>query len=362
MACSKTLIFRPVYVGSEASMKFAIIIPTHNRPEMLNEAIASVVQQQDIEISKIEAIIIDDASSPPVDIQILRSRFPVKLSLHRNDTPCGLTYNRDKGVQLATADVVLHLDDDDKLAPDAIVSIARFFDEHPTNESVFLGVVGFGKSEQHFERVQRLGLTKVIERCKPTQAGESILLFDHPLLPALLKAVPMCFQRIAIKKELWIKTNNLRLQAYQKSTAAEERDKSMRELTGPLRDTEWAIYHSLLTTPALLNKAIYQQRCDGQGLVSVTAMRDKQVQAQIAIKQQLVKACEYLPELQPFKQQIKRNMADTLFNEAYYQLHTLNHRAQAFKYWIKVQFAGKQPMYSKFVFSLCLPHALLSNK
>lgn len=338
-------------------MKFAIIIPTHNRPEMLNEAIASVVQQQDIEISQIEVIIIDDASSPPVDIQILHSRFPVKLSLHRNDTPCGLAYNRDKGVQLATADVVLHLDDDDKLAPDALVAIAQFFTEHPTQESVFLGVIGFGQRQVNFEQAQSQGLEKIIKRSEPARANEDVLLFKKPLLPALLKSVPMCFQRVAIKKELWIETNNLRLQAYQKSTVSKERDNSMRELTGPLRDTEWAIYHSLLTTPVLLNKAIYQQRCDGQGLVSVTAMRGKQVQAQIAIKQQLVKACEYLSELQPFKQHIKRNMADTFFNEAYYQLHTLNNRAQAFRFWIKAQLAVKQPIYSKFAFSLCLPRA-----
>lgn len=296
-------------------MKFAVIIPTHNRPKMLSEAIASVAHQQGIELSQVEIIIIDDNSSPPVNIQILRSRFPCQLTLHRNDTPCGLAYNRDKGVQLATADIVLHLDDDDKLAPDALATIAQFFTAHPTQESVFLGVEGFGKSEQHFERVQSQGLEKVIERCKPTQANEDILLFKKPLLPALSKSVPMCFQRVAIKKELWIETNNLRLQAYQKSTASKERDNSMRELTGPLRDTEWAIYHSLLTEPALLNKAIYQQRCDGQGLVSIAAMRDKQVHAQIAIKQQLVKASEHLPELQPFKQHIKRNMADTFLTK-----------------------------------------------
>ncbi len=343
-------------------MKFAVIIPTHNRPEMLNEAIASIEQQQGIGLARIEIIIIDDNSSPAVDLQVLRSLSPCQLTLHRNETPCGLAYNRDKGVQLATADIVLHLDDDDKLAPDALTTIERFFTEHPTQDSVFLGVKGFGKSEQHFERVQSQGLEKVIKRCKPTRVSEDILFFKTSLLPALLKSVPMCFQRVAIKKAQWLKTNNLRLQAYQKSTASEERDNSMRELSGPLRDTEWAIYHSLLTAPALLNKAIYQQRCNGQGLVSITTMRDKQVDAQIAIKQQLVKASQYLSELQPFQQQIKHNLADTFFNEAYFQLHTLNNRAQAFKYWIKTQSAEKRLKHAKFAFTLCLPQALLSNE
>ena len=329
---------------------------------MLDEAIASVAQQQGIELSRIGIIIIDDNSSPAVDVQVLRSRFPCQLTVHRNNTPCGLAYNRDKGVQLATADVVLHLDDDDKLAPDALATIAQFFTEHPTQESVFLGVEGFGKSEQHFQRVQTQGLEKITKRCEPTRASEDVLFFKRSLPPTTSSTAPMCFQRVAIKKALWLKTNNLRLQAYQKSTASEERDDSMGKLTGPLRDPEWSIYHSLLTTPALLNKAICRERTSGRKDRSITAMRDKQVHAQIAIKQQLVKASEYLPELQPFKQQIKRNMADTFFNEAYYQLHTLNNRAQAFRYWIKAQSAEKRLEYAKFAFTLCLPQVLLSNK
>ncbi len=291
---------------------------------MLAEAIQSVAQQQTIDLSRVEIIVIDDCSTPPVKAATLAKLFTGKLTLHRNNTPSGLAYNRDKGVQLASADVVVHLDDDDKLAPDALSSIAQFFIDHPDRESTFLGVKGFGKRKNDFEKAQALALEKVMAHCKSETLGEDSLSFVEPLLPALLRSVPMCFQRIAVKKALWLKTNDLRLQAYEKDSSPEHRDSSMRAITGPLRDTEWAIYHSLLTKPALLNLPVYLQRCDGQGLVSVAAMRDKQVSAHIAIKRQLVKASQSLTELMPFTQQIQRNMADTFFNEAYYQLHTVN--------------------------------------
>jgi len=342
-------------------MDYTVVIPTYNRPKMLAEAITSIAQQQGQGAISVEIVIIDDSSSPPVDIEDLHKLFAGHIQLHRNDSPCGLAYNRDKGVQLASADIVIHLDDDDMLAPDALARITQFFAEHPDHGSTFLGVKGFGKSKKHFEQVQNLGLSKAMARCKFTQTGSTVL-FSEPLLPALLKSVPMCFQRIAVKKSLWIATNNLRLKAYQKSTSPEHRDKSMREITGPLRDTEWAIYHSLLTTPALLNTPIYHQRCDGQGMVSVAAMRDKQVYAHIAIKQQLVKASHHMQVLKSFTQQIKRNMADTFFNEAYYQLHTLKDRKKAFTYWVATQKVLGQPAYKKFALSLCIPHTLLPRK
>jgi len=340
----------------------ALIIPTHNRPEMLAEAIYSLAQQQTIDLSQVELIVIDDCSTPPVKAATLAKLFTGKLTLHRNNTPSGLAYNRDKGVQLASADVIVHLDDDDKLAPDALSSIAQFFIDHPERESTFLGVKGFGKRKNDFEKAQALALEKVMAYCKSETLGEGSLSFVEPLLPALLRSVPMCFQRIAVKKALWLKTNDLRLQAYEKDSSPEHRDSSMRAITGPLRDTEWAIYHSLLTKPALLNLPVYLQRCDGQGLVSVAAMRDKQVSAHIAIKQQLTKAGQHLTELKPFSKQIKQNLVDTFFNEAYYQLHTLQNRKKAFSYWLTTQKVRRQLIYSKFAFSLCLPHKLLSSK
>ena len=97
-------------------------------------------------------------------------------------------------------------------------------------------------------------------------------------------------------------------------------------------------------------------------MVSVAAMRDKQVYAQIAIKQQLVKASQHTQELKPFVKQIKRNMADTLFNEAYYQLHTLNDRKKALTYWMATQKVPGKLTYTKFAISLCLPRALLSGE
>ena len=216
-------------------MNYAVVIPTHNRPEMLIEAIASVAEQSSQSETGVEIVIIDDSSSPPVDIENLHKLFPGPIKLHRNDSPCGLAYNRDKGVQLATADIVIHLDDDDKLAPGALARITQFFAEHPGHGSTYLGVKGFGERKEHFDKTQSRGLAKVMGRCNAKNTDNNTILFNEPLLPAMLKGVPMCFQRVAVKKSLWIATNDLRLKAYQKNTSPEHRDQSMREITGPLR-------------------------------------------------------------------------------------------------------------------------------
>ena len=44
----------------------SVIVPTHNRPHLLSEALASLIAQKE---SRWEAIIVDDASDIPVDIR-----------------------------------------------------------------------------------------------------------------------------------------------------------------------------------------------------------------------------------------------------------------------------------------------------
>ena len=95
----------------------AVIIPTKDRPELLDETITSAQQQTQ---PPAEIIVVDDGSAVPVDDATLRARHGPNIRLLRNPVSQGLAYSRNRGVEECTADYVIHLDDDDLLAPNAI--------------------------------------------------------------------------------------------------------------------------------------------------------------------------------------------------------------------------------------------------
>ncbi|MDF1584218.1 MAG: glycosyltransferase family A protein [Methyloprofundus sp.] len=338
--------------------KITIIIPTHNRPELLNEALDSIAMQNHSEDYELEVVIIDDASTPPVQAKALNFKLPI--TLHRNNTAQGLAYNRDKGVQLASTDYITHLDDDDKLAPDALDNITLFFKQHPDTQILFLGVEGFGRSD-YFQKVQSKALTKIIATCPDVEAINNTFFFKPSLFTALLKTVPMCFQREVTTKAAWLKTNNLRLTAYFGDYDSSKRDHYMQQISGPLRDSEWALYASLTSDSALLNQPIYLQRCEGQGMVSQLAMRDKQVNAQIDTKKQLCNASKTLVLLKHYQSQIKDNLETTYFDNAYYQLHTQRNKTQAWHFLLQAFTTHRRLKHLAFFIKLLLPKALIKS-
>ncbi|MDY6936028.1 MAG: glycosyltransferase family 2 protein [Cyanobacteriota bacterium] len=90
----------------------SIIIPTHNRPHLLEGAIDSALGQT---YPEIETIVVDDASVPPATV-----RSHSKLQLVRLDTPHGGAAARNIGTQAARGRWITYLDDDDRLLPHAI--------------------------------------------------------------------------------------------------------------------------------------------------------------------------------------------------------------------------------------------------
>lgn len=89
----------------------SVVIPSHNRPELVAAAVASVLDQQ----IPTEVIVIDDASEPP-----LSKTGPLAdpaVHLIRNATAGGPTRARNQGIEAATGDFVAFLDDDDTWLP-----------------------------------------------------------------------------------------------------------------------------------------------------------------------------------------------------------------------------------------------------
>lgn len=88
-------------------MLASVIIPSHNRNELVLRAYSSVLQQNGA--SEAEVIIVDDGSSPPLRIENLRPQDKI-VRLQKNS---GGAVARNAGLDIATGELIYFLDSDD---------------------------------------------------------------------------------------------------------------------------------------------------------------------------------------------------------------------------------------------------------
>lgn len=89
------------------------VIPVHNRADLAASALDSVLAQtRPVD----EILIVDDASSPPLDAAALRALDP-RVSVLRLERNGGAGVARQRGIEAAAADVVAFLDSDDLWHP-----------------------------------------------------------------------------------------------------------------------------------------------------------------------------------------------------------------------------------------------------
>lgn len=97
-------------------VKISVVIPTFNRPLLLNRAIMSVLKQE-FEQAFLEIIVVDDCSEMSPDI----SKFDgMHVRLIKKDHNEGPQLARNIGINQAHGDWIVMLDDDDELAPGAL--------------------------------------------------------------------------------------------------------------------------------------------------------------------------------------------------------------------------------------------------
>lgn len=107
----------------------SVVIPTSNRPAFLEEAVQSVLAQT---VSDYEIIVIDNGSEDRFQarIQDLR-RFGAQIYTYRFPSNRGVSAARNFGLEKATGDYILFLDDDDLLHPRMLEANLQVFEENP---------------------------------------------------------------------------------------------------------------------------------------------------------------------------------------------------------------------------------------
>lgn len=107
----------------------SIITPTFNRGHMIGAAIASAWEQSS---PPLEHVVIDGASSD--DTLRRLSQFPQLTVISEPDR--GLYDAINKGIRMATGDVIMLLNSDDQLLPGAIAAAQQAFADNPEADSV----------------------------------------------------------------------------------------------------------------------------------------------------------------------------------------------------------------------------------
>lgn len=95
--------------------KVSVYMPTHNRREMLERAIKSVLNQT---MADFELIVVNDASTDDTKtyLECLAEVEP-RLTVFHNETPQGACLSRNRAILAAKAEYATGLDDDDEFLP-----------------------------------------------------------------------------------------------------------------------------------------------------------------------------------------------------------------------------------------------------
>lgn len=118
----------------------SVVIPTYNRRETVTRCIEHLAHQ-DCDAGSLQIIVVDDGSTDDTvrALQALSHEFAELIVQTQPNAGPGAA--RNKGLRLAAADIVLFINDDTLLAPQAISAHLRTHHEHP--KSMVLGSFDF---------------------------------------------------------------------------------------------------------------------------------------------------------------------------------------------------------------------------
>lgn len=134
-------------------MKVSVIIPTHNRSDLLERAVMSVLNQT---YKELEVIVVSDGSTDNTDeiIDKLKAKDSRIKSLSYKPAQ-GANVARNKGIELADSEYVAFLDDDDEWYKDKLEKQMNIIQASPEIGLVYTGVCAYYVNEK--EKYYSLG-------------------------------------------------------------------------------------------------------------------------------------------------------------------------------------------------------------
>ena len=308
-------------------MLITVVIPTHDRPALLHEAIASVEAQCFDEWC---IVVVDDGSLPAVELEHPSRRLEARISVLRHEVPQGPSAARNAGMRTATGELVFFLDDDDLLEPDALQMIDAAFRGDACLDCLFVNVEPFGRYADGVRHNQVQALSRVLAAMGVSRvAADGVLrLNSFRLFGALLERIPMAFQRVAIKRTQLLRVGPFRGEGFE--------------------DLEWYYRVALRCACGLLVKPCYRVRCEGQSYFSHPEAKQRLIDAIIRIRAGLLSLEEVIAS-PVLKRMVVASLARANFNKAYFAhksgqpfpWRNLLDSATHGVYWNHISLAGK---------------------
>jgi hypothetical protein len=105
----------------------SVVIPTHNRADLVRRAVRSVIAQS---YSNWELLVVDDASADDTP-NVLSTFTDSRIRVLRRERQGGASATRNTGLAEARGEFVAYLDDDNVMHPHWLKGVAWAFDHHP---------------------------------------------------------------------------------------------------------------------------------------------------------------------------------------------------------------------------------------
>ena len=106
-------------------MKFSICIPNYNYERYLGRTIASVREQQDVDLE----ILMSDNASTDGSVALAQSFGDPRIQVHVNAVNVGFAGNLDRAARMATGEWMIMLSSDDLARPGALTTYRGVIDE-----------------------------------------------------------------------------------------------------------------------------------------------------------------------------------------------------------------------------------------
>jgi glycosyltransferase involved in cell wall biosynthesis len=116
---------------------FSVIVPTHNRADIVGRALRSIAAQT---FNDYEVVVVDDGSTDSTPEYLETLRGP-RYRMVRNERSLGVSGARNRGISVATGQWITFLDDDDELRPQALAALYERFTYSPQLDFLWGGRV-----------------------------------------------------------------------------------------------------------------------------------------------------------------------------------------------------------------------------
>lgn len=121
------------------SASVAVLIPTHNRSELLQITLDNVLCQEGVDL---QIAVIDDGGNDETE-SVMRNRKDSRLVFERFPQPRGAPAARNRAQELTDAEYICYLDSDDLLHPEKLVRQVNRLAEDPTLDLVVCQMANF---------------------------------------------------------------------------------------------------------------------------------------------------------------------------------------------------------------------------